>query len=212
MAEICQVHLMARFQRATLPSLEEVEDLGMRAASGNNEAFDELGQLAEKLGRRANQRMRELEKAGKTGDAYRRIQESLGGKTRFSQSRTGNVEDIVDRIHQSMSALARKESTLGGIREVDSQTVQSLYDRFGIDKEVTRADVDKFNRFVESDLWNDFKKVRGGSGGVLEQFTQRLADETQDVDDLIQAFEDWGAAEEDQKPDVFSAVGDWFEW
>ena len=78
--------------KASLWSLDQLETIAARAAAGDNAALSELGKYNEKIGRRMNQRMRELEKAGKTGDAYKRIQESLGGGTRFSQARTGSAE------------------------------------------------------------------------------------------------------------------------
>lgn len=195
-----------------LPTIDQLEKLAGQAAGGNNEALDELGALAEKLGRRANQRMRELEKAGKTGDAYQRIRDSLGGRSRLSQSHTGSAESLLKNAKKALSALSKKESTISGIREVDTKTLRSLYDRFGISGKVTQESVDQFNRFVESDLWNEFKGAMGGSGGYLEQFTKMLADDVQSVDDILDSFESWASMEDALRPDVFEMMDTWFEF
>ena len=66
---------MARLQKIKVPTTEFIEDLAQEAARGNADALNELGRLNEKLGRTANQRLRDLEKKGYTSsEAYKQAQ------------------------------------------------------------------------------------------------------------------------------------------
>lgn len=195
---------------AELISLDELEDLAGRAAFGDTAAYDRLARESEKLARRANQRLRELEKAGETGDAYKRIMDTLDGRKRFSQSHTGNAEEIFERARLAQSALARKDTTISEIWETDTKTLESLWERSGISGTPTREQVKNFREFVKSDLWNEYKSLMGGSGGKLDQFVNQLHDDVESVEDIVAAFREWEEQTED-RPDVYSAASEWFE-
>ena len=60
-----------RFKKSSIPSGEQIEKLALSAARGDADALNELGALNEKLGRRANQNLRDLEKKGYT--SYRSL-------------------------------------------------------------------------------------------------------------------------------------------
>lgn len=144
-----------------IPSLGTLEDLATRAAGGDNEALRRLGKESERLNRALNQRMRTLEKAGKTGDAYKLIKEAFGGKTRGSQARTGSAEQLFRNARSAASALGYKESTLGGIREVDTKTANKVAQHFGHKEPLTKSQVDNLNKFMASDAWKEMVKVFG---------------------------------------------------
>ena len=194
---------------ADLRPLRWYEDLA-GAAEFDPEALKELGRESEKLARRANQRMRELESRGMTGDAYKRIRASLGGATRFSQKRTGSADELLQNIKQSLRGLRQVKSTVSGAMGSSRKTLDTLKDKWDIAGRVSKDKINKFNEFVKSDLWNEYKSLMGGSGGVLEQFTKMLFDDPQSVDDVLDAFNEWDAMTED-KPDPYEAMSEWFE-
>lgn len=194
---------------ADLRPLRWYEELA-GAAEFDPEALKELGRESEKLARRANQRMREMESRGLTGDAYKRIREALGGKTRFSQSRTGEPDDLLKNIKQSLRALRQVKSTVSGATGVSKKTLNTLKEKWDLAGRVSEDKINKFNEFVKSDLWNEYKSLMGGSGGVLEQFTKMLFNDPQSVDDIVDAFTEWDAMTEDE-PDPYEAVSEWFE-
>ncbi len=192
-----------------LHSLNWYEDLA-GAAEFDPELLEKLGKESEKLARRANQRMRELESRGMTGDAYKRIRESLGGAVRFSQKRTGTADELLQNIKQSLRGLRQVKSTVSGAMASSKKTLNSLKDKWDIAGRLSKDKVNKFNEFVKSDLWNEYKSLMGGSGGVLEQFTNMLFNDPQSVDDVLEAFTEWDAMTEDE-PDPYEAVSEWFE-
>lgn len=192
-----------------LRPLRWYEDLA-GAAEFDPEALKELGRESEKLARRANQRMRELESRGMTGDAYNRIRASLGGATRFSQKRTGTADELLQNIKQSLRGLRQVKSTVSGAMGSSRKTLDTLKDKWDIAGRVSKDKINKFNEFVKSDLWNEYKSLMGGSGGVLEQFTKMLFDDPQSVDDVLDAFNEWDAMTEDE-PDPYEAMSEWFE-
>lgn len=194
---------------ADLRPLRWYEDLA-GAAEFDPEALKELGRESEKLARRANQRMRELESRGMTGDAYKRIRASLGGATRFSQKRTGTADELLKNIKESLRGLRQVKSTVSGAMGASRRTLDSLKDKWDIEGRVSKDKINKFNEFVKSDLWNEYKSLMGGSGGVLEQFTKMLFDDPQSVDDVLDAFNEWDAMTEDE-PDPYEAMSEWFE-
>ena len=194
---------------ADLRPLRWYEDLA-GAAEFDPEALKELGRESEKLARRANQRMRELESRGMTGDAYKRIRASLGGATRFSQKRTGSADELLQNIKQSLRGLRQVKSTVSGAMGSSRKTLDTLKDKWDIAGRVSKDKINKFNEFVKSDLWNEYKSLMGGSGGVLEQFTKMLFDDPQSVDDVLDAFNEWDAMTEDE-PDPYEAMSEWFE-
>lgn len=194
---------------ADLRPLRWYEDLA-GAAEFDPEALKELGRESEKLARRANQRMRELESRGMTGDAYKRIRASLGGATRFSQKRTGSADELLQNIKQSLRGLRQVKSTVSGAMGSSRKTLDTLKDKWDIAGRVSKDKINKFNEFVKSDLWNEYKSLMGGSGGILEQFTKMLFDDPQSVDDVLDAFNEWDAMTEDE-PDPYEAMSEWFE-
>lgn len=175
-----------------LKSLDYLEDLAERASFGDNAALEELGKYNETIGRRMNQRMRELEKAGKTGDAYQRIKESLGGRTRFSQAHTGSAEQLMRDVQQAQRALGYKETTLTGIAEVDKKTTQAIFDRLGIETGpdgVTKAQVERMNSFFTSGYWKENRKNFSSKG--LEQIAELAAEGGDTFAEFMEGLDAW---------------------
>ena len=193
--------------KASLWSLDQLKDIAARAAAGDNAALSELGKYNEKIGRRMNQRMREMEHAGKTGDAYKRIQESLGGGTRFSQARTGSAEQLYRSARDTQRALGYKETTLSGIMEVDQKTTTAIFKKLGIEtgpKGATKAQTDRMNRFFESNYWKNNKKYFASE--ELEGIADTIAEGGDDYAELMDSISAWMDGD-----DPFEPVADWIE-
>lgn len=193
--------------KASLWSLDQLKTIAARAAAGDNAALSELGKYNEKIGRRMNQRMRELEKAGKTGDAYKRIQESLGGGTRFSQARTGSAEQLYRSALDSQRALGYKETTLSDIFEVDQKTTTAIFKKLGVEmgpKGATKAQTDRLNRFFESNYWKNNKKYFASE--ELEGIADTIAEGGDDYAELMDSISAWIDGD-----DPFEPVANWIE-
>ena len=123
-------------KRGYIPTVQEVRDLADRAEKGDKDALSELGELNNKLAKRANQRMRDLERKGMI-DKKARINKRKGvyeggtaaynkakywlseeadfsGNDYFSQSRHLKVEDAVSNIEAASEYLRSQTSTTAG--------------------------------------------------------------------------------------------------
>ena len=191
---------MAEFK---IPSIKEIRDIAGRAAFGDTAAYDQLAQLSERMARAANTRMRRLEAAGKTGDAYKRAREILGGGKRFSQAHTGSVETLAKNLERSTSFLRKKESKISGIREVDTKTARSFFGR-----DVTQDEVNKLNRILESKAWPELKKIYGGTDDLREAIKDLIVN-NDEIDEILDMFDKWDPDDPDA-PDIIEfaeAVG-----
>ena len=198
---------MARFVRSSLLSIDEVEDIAAAAAGGDNAALSRLGELNRRVGRMMNERMRKLEKAGETGDAYKRIQELNEGNTRFSTAKTGTAEDLFRNLESAMKAAGYKESTLGGISEVNQQTATSIFRHFGIlgqNQEATRAQATRLSDFFKSDYWKTNK--RSFTSDDLENIADVVKAGGEDYEALMDSIQSW------DPEDPFGAVENWMEF
>ena len=174
----------------------EMENLATRAASGDNEALAELGREAEKMGRALNQRMRTLEKAGKTGDAYKRIEKSLG-RSRASQARTGSAEQLFRNWKASAKGLGYKESTLSGIKEVDTKTANRVAQAFGHKEPLTADQVNKMNRFLGSKAFDEMRRTFGSKDQAVQDSVDIILSEQDDLqEDFIDAIEEYDSDED----------------
>lgn len=169
-----------------IPTNDQLEALASRAAMGDNAALDELGALNERMGRIANNRMRRLEKAGKTGDAYKRIANTVGmEKPRFSQAHTGSAESLFQSARTAAAALRQKETTLSGIKEVDVKTVDNVLDAFGKNADsYTQKQKLRIADFLKTDAWKQLKSLYGSE--ALEAITDEALDD--DFEEALNAF------------------------
>lgn len=175
-----------------IPTNDQLEALASRAAMGDNAALDELGALNERIGRMANNRMRRLEKAGKTGDAYKRIANTVGmEKPRFSQAHTGSAESLFQSARTAAAALRQKETTLSGIKEVDVKTVDSVLDAFGKNADsYTQKQKLRIADFLKTDAWKQLKSLYGSE--ALDAITDAALDN--DFEEALNAFAEFDVA------------------
>ena len=196
--------------RTRYPSVDDLMDLATKAAGGDNAALLRLGKENERLARALNERMRSLERRGKTGDAYKMIEKKLGG-ARASQSRTGSAEELYRKASKTLSALNYKESTLSGIREVDTSTANSFARSMGIigeEGKLSRAQVDRLNRFVSSDGWREIKRAFGSKTGDAKEIAEMIMNDSEDATALLEAMEDF----ENTDLDIFTTVEQYIDF
>lgn len=202
-----------RFQKSSIPSGEQIEKLALSAARGDSDALNQLGALNEKLGRRANQNLRDLEKKGyKSSDAYKQAAFELGkDKPRFSQSgKPGFGEDaaaaayrLAESAKQSAKFLRYKTSTVGGVREKAAKGSEKMKTKLkaafsgvveDIDKKWKKIEKD-LNKFLSSDAFGELRNVIGSP--VIEAVAEKI-NEGANIDDLLNLFKMW----EDKTIDV----------
>ena len=192
---------------ARYPYIDELMKLATRAAGGDDGALLELGRQNERLGRALNQRMRVLERTGKTGDAYRRIEASFG-RSRASQSRTGSAEELYRKASKALAGLNYKESTLSGIREVDTKTANSFARSMGIvgeTEKLSKAQIDRLNRFVASDGWREIKRSFGSKTDQARDAVEMIMNDSDDAVGLLESMEDF----ENTDTDIFTTLEEW---
>lgn len=202
-----------RFQKSSIPSGEQIEKLALSAARGDTDALNQLGALNEKLGRRANQNLRDLEKKGyKSSDAYKQASFELGkDKPRFSQSaKPGFGEDaaaaayrLAESAKQSAKFLRYKTSTVGGVREKAAKGSEKMKTKLKAAFSEVVEDIDKkwkkiekdLNKFLSSDAFGELRNVIGSP--VIEAVAEKI-NEGANIDDLLNLFKMW----EDKTIDV----------
>lgn len=196
--------------KGKLLSLDELEALAVRASGGDDASLRDLGKYNEMIGRRMNQRMRELEGAGKTGDAYKRIQDSLEGATRFSQAKSGSAEQLFRDAQQAQRALGYKETTLTGIADVDKRTTQAIFDKLGIETGpggVTKAQVNRVNSFFTSGYWKENRKNFASGDPVFTQILDMAAEGGDTFAEFMEGLDEWVAGE-----DMFAPLEGWIDF
>lgn len=195
-----------RFQKSSIPSGEQIEKLALSAARGDMDALNQLGALNEKLGRRANQNLRDLEKKGyKSSDAYKQASFELGkDKPRFSQSgKPGFGEDaaaaayrLAESAKQSAKFLRYKTSTVGGVREKAAKGSEKMKTKLKAAFSEVVEDIDKkwkkiekdLNKFLSSDAFGELRNVIGSP--VIEAVAEKI-NEGANIDDLLNLFKMW---------------------
>ena len=217
---------MAR--KGVIPTTQEIEDLAAAAASGNQSAIKELGTLNNRLAKRANERMRDIERKGLEGtQAYNRakyfIQEQdFGNGKYFSQSKKLDVDDLLLNIENASTYLRSQTSTAAGEMSRRQNIIDKLADRGYIDlpddPEKIESFKDKFLEFLDSNAWDDIKKHMYATGsGMLGDAAEAIQNGA-NVNDLLRAFKDYQkGAETDlfeiwdywQSGDTYYRSGEW---
>lgn len=183
-----------------LPSTEELERLAARAVT-DDKALQELGALNERLARAANQRIRELEKKGETGDAYQWLIRQTG-KNRLSQAKTGGAEYLLRQATAAKNFLKRKESTISGIRAVQKQTAATIAKRYGLNG-LKGHSLKRFNDFLKTDAFSELKKFLGSD--IIRDLMEGAQENS--LDDLLGAYEQYLSGKTDD--DLLTIYEDW---
>ena len=185
-------------KRGYIPTIQEVQDIYNRADSGDANALRELGDLNNKLAKRANERMRDIERKGLSGtQAYNRakyfIEESDFTSTEyFSQSRKLSPEELYENIDQVTQYLRSQTSTAAGeikrrekILDKLEENNAGFFDDLGDDREETKR---QLLEFFDTDAWAEIRKNnQGGTNPVVAQAVEAI-NAGANINDLKRAF------------------------
>lgn len=170
--------------RRAIPTQQQLRNLEYRAGRGDAAAEAELRALARTMAKRANQRMVELEKAGYETAALNRAQywiNEIRGRNRYREHvKTMPLDTLMDELEKSTQFLRWQTSTVGGENKRRKKILDALKDK-GI--EVKNEKI--FLEFLDSDIWNEFKKYIGTD---LQRIAGEILETQEDLDNLKQMF------------------------
>ena len=170
--------------RRAIPTQQQLRNLEYRAGRGDAAAEVELRALARTMAKRANQRMVELEKAGYETAALNRAQywlNEIRGRNRYREHvKTMPLDTLMDELEKSTQFLRWQTSTVGGENKRRKKILDALKDK-GI--EVKNEKI--FLEFLDSDIWNEFKKYIGTD---LQRIAGEVLETQEDLDNLKQMF------------------------
>lgn len=211
--------------RAVIPTTEYIQSLY------NEGDIEALRALNETLGKRSNERLRQLEKADfDTTAAYKRatdfIKESgLSKNNRFSRSKKIDIDDLYDQVKQEANFLRWQTSTVRGELErrekiFDSLTSQRINPTTGeIDQPLIdiplNMDMDvfkkKFLEFLDSKSWETIKKHMYQSN-ILNEAGEAIAAgaSVEDLKGALQKYMDGELNEETGEP--YDLITIWDDW
>ena len=140
-------------------SIPKLRSLLRSANSGNKDSLQTLQAQARKLGKRANQRMLRLERAGLDYYAYDRASEFLKTemmRNRFPESvKTMDTTDIVRSIEEAQKFLSSKSSLVSEQKKIRENRLEGFK---SANIEVPEDQVDTLMRFLGSEgvkaMWN----------------------------------------------------------
>lgn len=170
--------------RRAIPTQQQLRNLEYRAGRGDAAAEAELRSLARSMAKRANQRMVELEKAGYETAALNRAQywlNEIRGRNRYRENvKTLDMDILMDELEKSSQFLRWQTSTVAGENRRRKKILDALKDK-GI--EVKNEKI--FLEFLDSDIWNEFKKYIGTD---LQRIAGEVLETQEDLDNLKQMF------------------------
>lgn len=205
---------MAR--KGYIPTAQEIDRLAQAAAAGDQSAIEELGNINNRLAKRANERMRDIERKGLEGTAaYNRakyfIQEQdFGTGEYFSQSKKLDPDDLILNIQNASQYLRSQTSTAAGEIQRRKDIIDKLADRGHIELPDDSDDIEEFKKkfleFLDSNAWDDIKKHMYAAGsGMLGDAAEAIQNGA-NVNDLLRAFKDY---QKGSDTDLFEIWDNW---
>lgn len=183
---------------------EEIPIIDMRKASSYN--LTELNKLRRRLAKRANQRMREIERAGYT-DAYVYATTMSGylqptERTRFYEgARQMDLFTLREELNELRWFLNAKTSTVGGIRSFERETSKQFANLKSFKKSP-----DLFWKYMSSASVKHLKKM-GYSSEELIEFYDFSTENRIGYDDIMSALKDFEKGEIDSWDNLYNKVG-----
>ena len=183
---------------------EEIPIIDMRKASSYN--LSELNKLRRRLAKRANQRMREIERAGYT-DAYVYATTMNGylqptERTRFYEgTRQMDLFTLREELNELRWFLNAKTSTVGGIRAFERETSKQFANLKSFKKSP-----DLFWKYMSSASVKHLKKM-GYSSEELIEFYDFASENRVGYDQIMDALKDFEKGEIDSWDNLYSKVG-----
>lgn len=188
-------------KRGYIPTTQEIEGIYQKAIAGDQDAIARLGDLNNKLSKRANERMRDIERQGLDGtSAYNAakywISEQTGGEY-FSQSRKLSPDELMETIEASTNYLRAQTSTAAGeVRRrkniLDTLDDRGFFDDISEEGKYTKEEVKKrLLDMFDTNAWDDIRKAnRGGTNEVVSEAIEAIQNGAL-VGDLKRAFKDF---------------------
>ena len=167
---------------------EEIPLIDMRRASSYD--LDELNKLRRRLAKRANQRLRDIERAGYT-DAYVYASTMSGyllpsERTRFFEgARNLDLRSLKTELNELRWFLNAKTSTVGGIRKFERQTSEKFAELKSFQK-----NPDLFWKYMSSAAVKHLKRL-GYSSEELIEFYDFATENKVGYDDIKDALEEF---------------------
>lgn len=203
-------------RKGYIPTAQELDVIYKRALAGDTSAEQELGDINARLAKRANERMRDIERKGLEGTAaYNRakyfIQEQdFGTGVYFSQSKKLDVDDLLLNIENASNYLRSQTSTAAGEMRRRSDIIDKLSDRGHIELPDDPEDVEGFKKkfldFLDSNAWDDIKKHMYATGsGMIGEAAEAIQNGA-NVNDLLRSFKDYQKGAE---TDLFEIWDNW---
>ena len=192
-------------------SWDYITNVAAKAAGGDSGALAELGTLNSKYGRAANQRARELEKREMKTVAYMRAASKMGyskkdveagARPRFSQAKTGDAENLLRSLEETVKFLNYQTATISGEMKRRENIIKGL-EKMGYN---VGTDKKKFLDFLDSDAWQEFKDVFG-SDTAMQKISDQMA-KGADIGKLMVAYNNFITAESNAE-DVLSVFDGW---
>ena len=183
---------------------EEIPIIDMRKASSYNLA--ELNKLRRRLAKRANQRMREIERTGYT-DAYVYATTMSGylqptDRTRFYEgTRQMDLFTLREELNDLRWFLNAKTSTVGGIRAFERETSKHFANLKSFKKSP-----DLFWKYMSSASVKHLKKM-GYSSEELIEFYDFATENRVGYDQIMGALKEFEKGEIDSWDNLYSKVG-----
>lgn len=168
---------------------EEIPLIDMRKASSYD--LDELNKLRRRLAKRANQRLRDIERAGYT-DAYVYASTMSGyllpsERTRFFEgTRNLDLRSLKTELDELRWFLNAKTSTVGGIRKFERDTSQKFAELGSFQKNPVL-----FWKYMSSAAVKHLKKLGYSSEELIEFYDFATENKVgyDDIEDALKAFE-----------------------
>jgi len=197
-------------KRGYIPTTQEIRRLAAQAEKGDPDALQKLGDMNNRLAKRANERMRDIERKGLSGTAaYNRakywLQEEadFSGNDYFSQSRKLSPEDAEANLEAITDYLRSQTSTAAGEKRRRQSIGDKLYDKGFFDDYLDAlpdeadegAALDnmqkKLMEMFDTDAWDDIRKQnKGGTNALVAEAVDALSQGAL-IGDLKRAFRDF---------------------
>lgn len=152
----------------------------------------------DRLARRANDRLLQLERAGssESSPAYRAAMDMLSGD-RFTRSKNLSPAQMRNEIKKSIRFLNMQTSTVKGENARVDKVFDTLVDRALIDE---KTDKKAFGEFLKSPAWKQLKNI--DSSQIMGEASVAIANGAS-VDDLMKAWEQYEETGEGTELEVF---------
>lgn len=188
----------------------EIYDLYQAARGGDSAALAQLNATSAYYGKKANENLRDFEKAGMTSAAYTRAQhfiseEQESGTGRFKQGKKLDAYEAFKNASEARRFIKSKTGTLAKEIERESKVVEKLQKGGYLPENMSADAKQDFSKFLRSNAWDEIKNTMGSQ--TMKEVAEAI-NAGQDIDELINAYNDY----EESETDFFDFTADWLSY